>query len=159
MAEIWKNLGTPGKGAAIGLAAMLPFVPGMLGSRKKGGELRDIYSSVDPVHNLSADRSDSLLVCMRGNVEQINTAVHFRLSPAQIAILAPGIELITRSFQTHQRTGTSPLSYPFRNYPPPRGFNRGSFNQMFMDSIIDPPDRLCSGSKTTGPLNEAQCLY
>ena len=45
----WKNLGTPGKGAAIGLAAMLPFVPGMLGSRKKGGELRDIYSGVDPV--------------------------------------------------------------------------------------------------------------
>lgn len=28
---------------------MLPFVPGMLGSRKKGGELRDIYSGVDPV--------------------------------------------------------------------------------------------------------------
>lgn len=41
---IWKNLGTPGKGAAIRLAAMLPFVPGMLGSRKKGSELRDIYS-------------------------------------------------------------------------------------------------------------------
>ena len=49
MTLIWKNLGTPGKGAAIGLAAMLPFVPGMLGSRKKGGELRDIYSGVDPV--------------------------------------------------------------------------------------------------------------
>jgi hypothetical protein len=44
-----KNLEIPGKGAAIGLAAMLPFVPGMLGSRKKGGELRDIYSGVDPV--------------------------------------------------------------------------------------------------------------
>jgi hypothetical protein len=28
---------------------MLPFVPGMLGSRKKGGELRDIYSGVEPV--------------------------------------------------------------------------------------------------------------
>jgi len=49
LTEIWKNLGTPGKGAAIGLAAMLPFLPGMLGSRKKGGELRDIYSGVEPV--------------------------------------------------------------------------------------------------------------
>jgi len=47
--EIWKNLGTPGKGAAIGLAAMLPFLPGMLGSRKKGNELRDVYSGIDPV--------------------------------------------------------------------------------------------------------------
>jgi hypothetical protein len=28
---------------------MLPFVPGMLGSRKKGDELRDIYSGIDPV--------------------------------------------------------------------------------------------------------------
>jgi len=49
IAEIWKNLGASGKGAAIGLAAMLPFLPGMLGDRKKGGELRDIYSGVEPV--------------------------------------------------------------------------------------------------------------
>jgi hypothetical protein len=49
LAEIWKKLGTPGKGAAIGLAAMLPFLPGMLGSRKKGDELRDIYSGLEPV--------------------------------------------------------------------------------------------------------------
>jgi hypothetical protein len=47
--EIWKSLGIPGKGAAIGLAAMLPFIPGMLGSRKSGGELRDIYSGEEPV--------------------------------------------------------------------------------------------------------------
>ena len=49
IAQIWKSLGTPGKGAAIGLAAMLPFIPGMIGSRKKGDELRDIYSGVEPV--------------------------------------------------------------------------------------------------------------
>lgn len=34
---------------AIGLAAMLPFLPGMLGSRKKGNELRDIYSGQEEV--------------------------------------------------------------------------------------------------------------
>lgn len=28
---------------------MLPFIPGMIGSRKKGDELRDIYSGVEPV--------------------------------------------------------------------------------------------------------------
>jgi hypothetical protein len=51
--DLWKNaehgLGAPGKGAAIGLVLMLPFVPGMLGSRKTGGELRDIYSGEQPV--------------------------------------------------------------------------------------------------------------
>jgi hypothetical protein len=47
---IWsKGLGTPGKGAAIGMAMMLPFVPGMLGSRKTGAELRRIYSGEDDV--------------------------------------------------------------------------------------------------------------
>jgi hypothetical protein len=47
--EVWKSLGIPGKGAAIGLALALPFVPGMLGSRKTGSELRDIYSGEEPV--------------------------------------------------------------------------------------------------------------
>lgn len=49
IAHIWKSLGTPGKGAVIGLSAMMPFLPGMLGSRRKGGELRDIYSGNEPV--------------------------------------------------------------------------------------------------------------
>jgi hypothetical protein len=44
ISEIWKNLGIPGIGTDL-----LPFIPGMLGDRKKGGELRDIYSGVDPV--------------------------------------------------------------------------------------------------------------
>jgi hypothetical protein len=46
---IWKSLGAPGKGAAIGLAAMALFVPGMLGSRKSGADLRDIYSGSEPI--------------------------------------------------------------------------------------------------------------
>ena len=47
--EAWNTLGIPGKGAVIGLAAMAAFIPGMLGSRKTGGELRDIYSGNEPV--------------------------------------------------------------------------------------------------------------
>jgi hypothetical protein len=42
-------MGIPGKGAVIGLAAMAAFIPGMLGSRKTGGELRDIYSGNESV--------------------------------------------------------------------------------------------------------------
>ena len=34
---------------------MLPFIPGMIGSRKKGDELRDIYSGVEPVLFTPAD--------------------------------------------------------------------------------------------------------
>lgn len=49
VAQIWKSLDTPGKGAAIGLAMALPFLPGMLGSRKTGGELREIYSGDEMV--------------------------------------------------------------------------------------------------------------
>jgi hypothetical protein len=36
-------------GLIAGAAAMLPFVPGMLGSRKTAAELRDIYSGKEPV--------------------------------------------------------------------------------------------------------------
>jgi len=49
LGQIWKSLGIPGKGAAIGLALTLPFLPGMFGSRKTGSELRDIYSGEEPV--------------------------------------------------------------------------------------------------------------
>jgi hypothetical protein len=47
--SLWSKLGTPGKGALIGLAAMLPFIPGMVGSRRTGNELRDVYSGKEPV--------------------------------------------------------------------------------------------------------------
>jgi len=59
-----------------------------------------------------------------------------RLSLSQINILAPGIELLFRSHQHHQRTGASPFAYPFRIYPPPRGFDRGLYNQSFMDKTL-----------------------
>jgi len=74
---------------------------------------------------------------MCGNMAQINPAVRFRLSPAQIAVIALGIELITGSYQTRLRKGTSPFSYLFRIYPPPRGFNRGTFNKIFMEKLLD----------------------
>lgn len=37
------------KGLIAGVAALLPFIPGMLGSRSNAGELRNIYSGNEPV--------------------------------------------------------------------------------------------------------------
>ena len=43
--SVWKEgLGAPAKGALLGAVLALPFIPGMLGSRKNASELRDIYS-------------------------------------------------------------------------------------------------------------------
>lgn len=74
---------------------------------------------------------------MAKKVDQLNTAVRLRLSPAQIAVLAPGIDLLFQSHQHRRRSGTSPLAYPFRIYPPPRVFDRGTYNQSFMDKILN----------------------
>jgi hypothetical protein len=49
LGKTWNAFGTPGKGMLIGLALMAPFVPGMLGSRKTGPELRRIYSGEEEV--------------------------------------------------------------------------------------------------------------
>jgi very-short-patch-repair endonuclease/endonuclease YncB( thermonuclease family) len=45
----WSEVGAPGKGLLLGLAAMVPFIPGMIGSRKTARELRDIYSGDENV--------------------------------------------------------------------------------------------------------------
>jgi hypothetical protein len=73
---------------------------------------------------------------MGGNVAQFYPQVRFRLSKTQFAILAPAIELLFLSHQTRKQKGTSPLSYPFRIFPPPRGFDRGLYNQLFMENTI-----------------------
>jgi hypothetical protein len=64
-----------------------------------------------------------------------DSVVRLRLSPAQINVLKPGISLIVQSHQEHQRSGASPLAYPFRIYPPTRGFDRGIYNQAFMEKL------------------------
>jgi hypothetical protein len=70
-------------------------------------------------------------------MNKVDAAVRLRLSPAQIAVLAPGISLLVQSHQAHQRKGTSPLAYPFRIYQPARGFDRGLYDQSFMDKVLD----------------------
>jgi hypothetical protein len=66
----------------------------------------------------------------------IDTQIGFRLSNAQFDILARGINLLLLSHRKRQRTGNPPFSYPFRIYPPPRGFDRGLYNQPFMDKTL-----------------------
>ena len=87
-------------------------------------------------------------VCMGENVTQTNTAVRLHLSPAQIAVLAPGVYHLCQSFHVHRRNGTSPFSYPFRIYPPPRGFDRGVFNQQIMEKILELGEDLITKTKT-----------
>jgi hypothetical protein len=85
---------------------------------------------------------------MSENVAQIYPAVRFRLSPAQIAVIALGIKLLTGSYQTRLRKGTSPFSYPFRIHPPPRGFDCGTYNKMFMEKLLDLGNGLLTKTKT-----------
>jgi hypothetical protein len=85
---------------------------------------------------------------MSKNVAPLYPAIRLRLSPAQIAIIAPGIEVITRSYKDHLRTGTSKLSYPFRMFPQARGFDRGTFNQPLMDNFLCLGERLKIKTKT-----------
>ena len=56
-----------------------------------------------------------------------NGVVRLRLTPAQIDMLAPGIQMLVHSHQVRQRSGRSPLAYPFHILPPPRGFHRGDY--------------------------------
>jgi hypothetical protein len=93
---------------------------------------------------------------MSENVAQINPEVRFRLSPAQIAVIALGMDLITGSYQTRLRKGTSPYSYPFRIYPPPRGFNRGTFNLLFMEKLLALGKGLTTRTKAASLLNDAK---
>jgi hypothetical protein len=96
---------------------------------------------------------------MGGNVAQFNTQVRFRLSKTKFAILAPAIEMLFLSHQTRKQKGTSPLSYPSRILPPPRGFDRGLYNKTFMENILALAERFITKTKTPGPLNEAHRLY
>ena len=73
---------------------------------------------------------------MGGSLDQIYPQVRFRLYKTQFDILAPAIEMLFLSYQTHKRKGTSLLAFPFPIFPPPRGFDRGLFNQHFMDKTI-----------------------
>lgn len=69
---------------------------------------------------------------MAGTEQQIDASVRVRFTPAQILILAPGLYLLFKSLQEHKRLGASRLSYPFRNLPPARGFDRGTYSQSFI---------------------------
>jgi very-short-patch-repair endonuclease len=47
--KIFNKASPVAKGLVAGLALMIPFIPGMIGSRKSEGELQDIYSGNEPV--------------------------------------------------------------------------------------------------------------
>jgi hypothetical protein len=68
--------------------------------------------------------------------QQIDASVRVRFTPAKIKILASAISLIVHSYKVRERAGASPLRYPFHVNLPARGFDRGTYNQTFMDKIL-----------------------
>jgi len=73
---------------------------------------------------------------MPGTEQQMDASVRVRLTPAQIKIIAPALSLLVSSYEERKKAGTSRLAYPFSTLPPPRGFDRGTYNQTFMDKIL-----------------------
>ena len=73
---------------------------------------------------------------MAGRVIKNRSTVSVRLSKAQLDVIAPGLEQLVGSYRVHEEKGTSPFAYPFRIYPPPRGFDRGTFDKDIMEKIL-----------------------
>jgi len=65
-----------------------------------------------------------------------DSTVSVGLSKAQIAVLKPALQQLVRSYSKHLK-GASPFAYPFRMYPPSRGFDRGTFNESMMQRILN----------------------
>ena len=62
--------------------------------------------------------------------------VTVKLTKAHIEVIAPGLEMLAESYRERVKYGTSRFAYPFRIYPPPRGFERGTFDQVIMEKIL-----------------------
>lgn len=76
--------------------------------------------------------------------------VRLRLSPSQISAIWPGLDRIVRSYGSYRSSHNWIYSYPFRLYPPPRGFDRGTFDADLMDQMVGLWKRLRPKAKTGG---------
>ncbi|HKD61860.1 MAG TPA: hypothetical protein VKB38_18505, partial [Terracidiphilus sp.] len=75
-------------------------------------------------------------VPMSSKVNKSCSTIRVRLAQAHSYLIARALTKLLWSYQKHQKSGASFFTYPFRNYPPPRGFDRGAFNQIIMDKIL-----------------------
>lgn len=80
----------------------------------------------------------------------IIVVTRFRLSAAQMSVIWPGLDLIVMSYNSRHHRGGARYGYPFRVYPPPVGFARGTFDQFMMDEIVALWKRLHPKSKAGG---------
>ena len=80
---------------------------------------------------------------------QINSQIRFRLSRRRSLSLLQKWILLLGSHQARKRTGSPPFAYPSRIYPPSRGFDRGLYNQPFMDKILALRETLKTKSQNT----------
>jgi hypothetical protein len=85
-----------------------------------------------------------------GGADYIATATRFRLSRSQMSVALPGLDRVIRSYNSRRRQGGSRNAYPFRIYPPPSGFDRGTFDREFMDMVVALGRRLYAKVKAGG---------
>jgi hypothetical protein len=79
-----------------------------------------------------------------------NAVIRLRLSASQISAIWPGLDRIVRSYSSYCSSQDWPYSYPFRLYPPPPGFKRGTFDSDLMSEIVALWRRLQSKAQRGG---------
>ena len=99
---------------------------------------------------LSTQPDNLKMACSRVDVAQITTAIRFRLSAAQMSVIWPGLDMLTKSYLSRGRKGVTRYEYPFRVYPPRGGFDRGEFDQDMMDEVLAVGERLRPKAKLGG---------
>jgi hypothetical protein len=67
-----------------------------------------------------------------------------------MSVIWPGLNRLITSYTVRQSKRGVHYEYPFRVYPPPGGFNRGTFSQDNMNKIRALWKRLYPRSKTGG---------
>jgi hypothetical protein len=54
-----------------------------------------------------------------------------------MSLIWPGLDHIAKGYSAYQKAKVTPFSYPFRIYPPPASFDRGTFSKDLMDRVLD----------------------
>jgi hypothetical protein len=67
-----------------------------------------------------------------------------------MSVIWPGLDLLIKLYVARQTKGGIRYEYPFRIYPPPSDFDRGTFSQEMMDKVSALWKRLRPKSKTGG---------